>query len=109
MIFQRDVDTEKIQSSFKEALLTNNVDLKKSEIQKFLEAVKNGGEVKEGKSLTILGTKKADGSETLAYEDSNLKITTIVGGAGFIRDIFSIWLGKASDAGIEKLKAEILK
>jgi hypothetical protein len=107
--FLRDVDAEKVQSSFKEALEANKVDLKKPEVQKFLEAVKTGGEAKKGKFLIVLGTKKADGTEVITYEDSNFKATTISGGAGFIQDIFSIWLGQPSDDGVAKLKADILK
>jgi len=106
--FLRDVDAGKVQSSFKEALETNKVDLKKPEIQKFLDATKNG-EAKEGKTLTILATKKTDGSESVTYEDSNLKATTVSGGPGFIQDIFSIWLGHPSDDGIAQLKTELLK
>lgn len=109
MHFLRDVDAAKVQDSFKEALEANKIDLKKSEIQKFLEAVKTGGEAKKGKSLSIFAFKKGDGSEVVTYEDSNSKATTIVGGAGFLQDIFSIWLGKPSDAGVAKLKEDLLK
>lgn len=107
--FLRDVDADKVQSSFKEALEANKVDLKKTEVQKFLDAVKNGGEAKKGSTLTILGSKRSDGSEVVVYEDSNLKATTVSGGAGFIQDIFSIWLGHPSDDGVAKLKSDILK
>ncbi|HEY8271624.1 MAG TPA: chalcone isomerase family protein, partial [Pseudobdellovibrionaceae bacterium] len=107
--FLRDVEGEKVQTSFKEALEVNKVDLKKPELQKFLEAVRIGGEAKKGKSLSILGSKKSDGSEVITYENSNSKIIAISGGPGFIQDIFSIWLGQPSDDGIEKLKADILK
>lgn len=109
MHFMRDVDADRVQSSFKDALEANKIDLKKTEIQKFLEAVKSGGEAKKGKTLTVLGVKKSDGSETIIYEDANLKATTIVGGAGFIQEIFAIWLGQPSDDGVAKLKADILK
>lgn len=107
--FHRDVDAEKVQNSFKDALVVNKVDLKKTEIQSFLMAVKNGGEAKEGKHLTIFGSKKSDGNETLTYEDANQKSTAINGGPGLIKDVFAIWLGTPVDDGIEKLKAEILK
>lgn len=107
--FLRDVDAEKVQSSFKEALEANKVDLNKPEIQKFLDAVKTGGEAKKGKMLSILGVKKGDGSEMITYEDSNSKATTVSGGAGFIQDIFAIWLGNPADDGVAKLKSEILK
>jgi len=107
--FLRDVDAEKVQSSFKEALEANKVDLKKPEILKFLDAVKTGGEAKKGKMLSILGVKKGDGSEVITYEDSNSKATTVSGGAGFIQEIFSIWLGTPSDDGVAKLKENLLK
>lgn len=107
--FLRDVDAGKVQTSFKEALEVNKVDFKKPEIQKFLEAVRTGGEAKKGKALSIWGVKKSDGSEVITYEDVNAKGTAIVGGPGFIQDIFSIWLGQPSDGGVEKLKADILK
>lgn len=107
--FLRDVDAEKVQTSFKDALEANKVDLKKPEIQKFLDAVKTGGEAKSGKMLSIMGANKSDGSETIIYEDSSSKATTVSGGAGFIQDIFSIWLGTPSDDGVAKLKSEILK
>jgi chalcone isomerase-like protein len=107
--FLRDVDAEKVQSSFKEALETNKIDLKKPEIQKFLEAVKSGGEVKKGKMISVFGVKKGDGSETITYEDVNSKATTIAGGAGFLQEVFAIWLGHPADDGVAKLKSEILK
>ncbi|MGZ3742977.1 MAG: chalcone isomerase family protein [Pseudobdellovibrionaceae bacterium] len=107
--FLREVDAEKVQASFKEALEANKIDLKKPEVQKFLEAVRTGGEAKKGKSLSVLGVKKSDGSEAITYESSNSKAITVSGGPGFIQDIFSIWLGQPSDEGVEKLKAEILK
>ena len=107
--FLRDVDAEKVQSSFKDALEANKVDLKKSEVIKFLDAVKTGGEAKKASTMTILGAKKSDGSEVITYEDSNLKATTVSGGPGFIQDIFSIWLGHPSDDGVAKLKESILK
>ncbi|WP_413287751.1 chalcone isomerase family protein [Bdellovibrio sp. HCB337] len=107
--FLRDVDAEKVQTSFKDALEINKVDIKKPEVQKFLDAVKTGGEAKKGSTFTILGSKRSDGSEVIVYEDSNLKATTISGGAGFLQDIFSILFGTPSDDGVAKLKAEILK
>lgn len=107
--FLRDVDADKVQSSFKEALEANKVDLQKPEVQKFLQAVKSGGEIKKGTLLTILGLKNSDGSEVIVYEDSNLKATTISGGVGFLQNIFSIWLGHPSDEGVAQLKSDILK
>lgn len=108
MHFLREVDAGKVQSSFREALEANNVDLKKPEIQAFLNAVKNGGEAKKGKTLTLVGVKNADGSETVTYEDANLKAVPVNGTAGFMKDIFSIWFGTPSDDGVARLKKSLL-
>jgi hypothetical protein len=107
--FLRDVEAGKVQSSFREALEANKIDFKKPEIQKLLDAVKNGGEAKEGKSLTILGAKHSDGTEQITYEDAAGKATTVSGPAGFIGEVFAIWLGVPSDDGVARLKAEMLK
>lgn len=107
--FLREVEGEKVQSSFKEALIANKVDLQKPEIQKFLNAVRSGGEVKKSGILSIYGAKKADGTEVIIYEDANAKATPIEGGAGFLKEIFAIWLGTPSDEGVAKLKTELLK
>lgn len=109
MHFLRDVDAEKVQSSFKEALESNKIDLNKPEIQKFLEAVSKGGEAKKGRNLTLVGMKNADGAESVTYEDANMKAVTVDGPAGFIKEVFSIWLGNPSDSGVARLKASLLK
>lgn len=107
--FLRDVDAGKVQGAFREAMEANKIDLKKPEVQKFLEAVKNGGEAKEGKTLTLLGIKNPDGTETVTYEDANGKVASVSGAAGVLRDVFSIWLGQPSDDGVARLKASLLK
>jgi hypothetical protein len=106
--FLRDVDAKKVHTSFKEALEANKVDVKKPEIQSVLEAVSQGGEAKKGKTLTLLGVKNPDGTETINYEDANLKTNTVSGPSGFIKDVFSIWLGQPSDDGVARLKASLL-
>lgn len=107
--FLRDVDSENVQKSFKEALEANKVNTQDSSIQQFLDAVIKGGEAKSGKALTILGAKSADGGESVSYETTSGNISQIKGSEGFIQNIFSIWLGKPSDDGVAKLKKEILK
>lgn len=109
MHFLRDVEADKVQASFKEAMEANKIDVKKPEVQKILEAVKNGGEAKKGKTLSLVAVKNADNTESITYEDANLKAVTVVGPAGFIKDMFSIWLGQPSDSGVARLKASLLK
>jgi hypothetical protein len=109
MNFLREVEASKVQSSFKEALEANKVDMNKPEIKKFLDAVQTGGKAKEGKTLTLLAVKNPDATETVTYEDANGKATAVSGAAGFTRDVLSIWLGKPSDDGVARLKSDLLK
>lgn len=109
MHFLRDVDADNVQKSFREALKANGVDTNEAPTQQFLESVKNGGEAKEGKNLTVVGAKLKDGSEVISYETTGGTISQIKGEAGFVEKIFSIWLGKPSDSGVADLKKAILK
>lgn len=107
--FLRDVDAENVQKSFVEALKINKVNTEDADIKAFLELVKKGGEAKEGKSLTILGSLLPDGSEVIYYETTSGSVSEIKGKKGFIENIFSIWLGSPADDGIANLKKNILK
>ncbi len=107
--FLRDVDSENVRNSFKDALKANSVNLEDTSVKSFLDAVVAGGEAQKGKVMTILAYKNDDGSETVAYENTSGKATEIKGTAGLMKNIFSIWLGKPSDDGVKKLKSSILK
>ena len=107
MTFVRDVDGEKVSNGFKEALEENKVKLDSAEVKQFLEAVTGGGAVKDKQSLTVVGDKRG-AKETVSYENAAGKLVSITGNAGFVHDIFSIWLGKIDDSGLENLKDEIL-
>lgn len=106
--FLRSVDADNVQKSFKEALKINNVNLDDAAVKQFLDSVNQGGEAKEGKALTILGAKLKDGSEEVLYENTSGAVSTIIGKAGFVEKIFSIWLGKSADDGVAQLKKSIL-
>lgn len=108
MTFLRDVAGEKVGSSFKDGLEENNVDISAGSVKAFLEAVVNGGESKKGSTLVVLGEKLADGTEAVSWESSSGKVTTIGGEAGLVRKIFSIWLGKIDDSGLESLRDQML-
>ncbi len=109
MHFLRDVDAENVQKSFKEALKANGVNTEDSAIKQFLETVAKGGEAKEGKALTVLGAKLGDGTESILYETTSGNVAEIKGPAGFIENIFAIWLGKPADDGVAQLKKALLK
>lgn len=107
--FLRDVDAENVQASFKEALKVNKVKLDSEAMTQFLSAVKKGGVAKSGKTLTILAMKGPEGQEIVSYENNEGAVTEIKGPAGFMKDIFSIWLGTPSDDGVAKFRSDILK
>lgn len=107
--FLRDVDADNVQKSFKEALTVNSVSLDDASVKQFLDAVSKGGEAKDGKSLTILGSRLKDGTDKITYETTAGAVTEIKGPAGLIEKVFAIWLGKPADDGVGQLKASILK
>ncbi|XGC82306.1 chalcone isomerase family protein [Bdellovibrio bacteriovorus] len=107
--FLRNVEADKVQQSFAEAFKANKVNTDDAGVKQFLTAVTQGGEAKEGKALTILGTKLADNTEVISYESTAGTVSEIKGGAGLIEKVFSIWLGKPSDDGVADLKKSILK
>ena len=108
MTFVRDVDGAKVSNGFKEALEENKVKLDAPAVAGFLEAVKAGGEAKDKTTLIVIGEKLLGGKEAVSYESAAGKVVTVTGGAGLVQDIFSIWLGKIDDSGLENLKNEIL-
>lgn len=106
--FLRTVDADKVQVSFRDALVANHVKILEPEIKKFLAAVSAGGDASANHSLVIVTNKNSDGSETLVYEDTQGRETKITGPRGFTHDIFSIWLGASADDGIAALKRSLL-
>lgn len=109
LTFLRTVEADKVQVSFQDALRANGITAQDSETSKFLNAVNAGGDAEQGKALTIVVSKKADGSETLAYENTSGKVSVIEGSKGFMRKVFSIWLGKPVDNDIAALKKQLLQ
>jgi hypothetical protein len=107
--FLRKVDAETVLKSFKESFTMNSINVEDASIKQLLEAVKNGGAAEEGKTLTLFALKNADNTESVTYEGSNGKSTTITGPTGFMKNVFSLWLGKPSDDGVADLKKSILK
>lgn len=107
--FLRNVDAEKIQTSFREALVANGVALDSPAIQTFLAAASAGGAVDNGNSLTIVTQKNPDNSETVTFENAKGEIKLIKSNTGLSKQILSIWLGTPADDGIAKLKEELVK
>jgi len=108
MTFLRDVEGEKVSGSFKDGLEENKAPLDSENVKAFLEAVRTGGESRKGSTLVVIGEKLSNGKEAVSWETGSGKVTTITGDAGFMNTIFSIWLGKIDDSGLENLRDEIL-
>lgn len=102
------VDGKKIQDGFKDALAANNVDANTPVMQTLLNAVVSDEKIVEGGTVTFVGEKLADGSEAVTYENSKGQATTVTGGAGFIKSVFSMWFGTPADSGVGQLKKDIL-
>jgi hypothetical protein len=108
LTFLRDVEADKVQVSFRDALVANNIDINSAEVKSLFAAMVAGGEAKTGKTMTFATNKNADGTETLYYEDNSGKVSTVVG-KDLTKNIFSMWLGIPADDGLKTLKAELLK
>ena len=106
----------KVVGAFSDALNINMTDAEQATFadakEAFLNAVTAGGAGKKGRSITILGFKKADGTESVVFEDQAGNDTTIDSKApGFVNKIFAIWFGNIdpNDAGLIDLKTQLLK
>lgn len=109
LTFLRDVDSKRIVGAFEDSLKVNNVDMNKPGIKKFLDAVSKSGESQEKSTLVIVGSKTADGTDQIIFENGRGEVTSITEATGLVADLFSIWLGKASDEGLLELQKAIKK
>lgn len=108
LTFLRTVEAEKVQVSFRDALVANNVNLEDPAIAGLLSNVVKGGDAKEKGTLTFVVNKNTDGTETLYYETTEGVVTSVTG-AQLSKKVFSMWIGEPADDGLQKLKEEILK
>lgn len=106
--FLRNVEADSVKGAFADALAANSVNVSEPAVAAFLNAVSAGGEASEGKSLTIVGEKLANGIEAITYENTQGASVTIQGGTGFVKSILSIWLGNPSDNGVANLKRSLI-
>ena len=107
MSFLRDVEAKKLEDAFRSACEGNGFDVNVAPLKDFLLAVKNGAEAKKGRALAVWGLQTPEGSK-IFYQGSDATIAEFSGGKGFVRQIFSLWLGKAGDSGLESMQKEIL-
>jgi len=109
LTFLRDVDAGTVQVSFRDALEANNVDINEQGVASFLNAVKDGADAQNGKSMNMSLTKLEDGTVQVVYENTKGEEETVVGDAKLFTAIFSIWLGTPADSGLATLQKALLK
>lgn len=108
LTFLREVDAEKIESGFRDGLRANKISLDEPAIKAFLKAVVEGGSLKKGQAMTLLGRAEADGSEILVFESGAAVISEIKGPSGFLKQVYSIWFGETTESTLADLKTMLL-
>lgn len=108
MTFLRDVDGETLGRAFADAFKENKVETGSGPVKVFLDDVRLAGGVKDKSVITVAGWRSGK-AERVAIQGPDGKILEVEGAPGFIRAIFSLWLGKPSDSGVESLQKDILK
>jgi hypothetical protein len=106
MVFS--ISSEDMNKAFSEGFESNDITVT-PEIQKFVDLVKkNPNMPKKGSVITFTG-EKVGSKEIVTYEDSSGVAKSVEGGAGFVRAVFSLWLGNASDSGLKNLRNNFVK
>ena len=108
MTFLRSVEVEKIVDAYQKGMEANGLDLAKPENAGFLQAVQAGGDAAGGEDMVVVGEKMADGSEVITYQNSHGQTETITGEPGYLKAIFSLWIGETIEKETEKLKADLI-
>jgi hypothetical protein len=108
MTFLRDVSADQVQGAFQDALAANNVDQTSAQMVGFLNAVEAGGDAKNGTTITTIGEKLSDGTEVVTYINDQAAPVSVVGPAGFVNAIMSIWLGTPSDDDLGNAKNDMM-
>lgn len=104
LTFLRDVDSEKVRSSFKEALEANQIDLSNtSPVSQMLEKIKT--DLKEGNVVWLAG-KKDTKEEVLEIVLPTETLRT--SSASIASDFSKIWFGSTKESTMEDLQAAIL-
>jgi hypothetical protein len=108
MTFLRDVSASRQKDAFEDAFETNGIDPKSEEVKPLLEIVEKGGEAKDTRTTTIVFERRKNGSEWIHYENGNGEIQSMGFEKGVIAKVLSIWIGKPTDSGMERLQKQFL-
>ena len=104
----RTISASSLSVSFKEALAANGYAID-ADLSAMLSIVDKGADGIQGKDLTMLMIKTADGKTSVYYEDTKGIQKSFVGSADVLTKIMSIWLGKPADDGLKTLKENLIK
>jgi hypothetical protein len=107
LTFLRSVDAEKIQNAYKEGFKENAISADEAGVKEFLVAAGAGGDSKDGSTISISAERLPGGQERITYVGPNKKAAEVNGTSGLIEKIFSLFLGKMSDSGLESLKKDL--
>lgn len=99
LTFLRDLNSDKIRSSFTDALKENEVDVETEAMQKLFAMM--AFDVKKGSQVRFIGTL-GDASDTLLIELPGQTIKTE--GPKLAENFWKIWFGKPADSGLKDLK-----
>lgn len=104
MTMQYNITADDLEKAFTDGFENNNI-TETPAIKAFVAAVKAGGKPVSGSKLAFTGEKLEDGSEVVTYENAAGKAVSIPGTAGFVRSVFSLWLGNpGSDGGLKNVR-----
>ena len=98
------ITADDLEKAFADGFENNNI-TETPAIKAFVAAVKAGGKPTAGSKIAFSGEKLEDGSEVVTYENPAGKATSIKGTSGFVKAIFSLWLGNpGSDSGLKNVR-----
>lgn len=104
MTMQYSITEEDLEKAFTDGFENNNI-TETPAIKAFVAAVKAGGKPVSGSKLAFTGEKISATEEVVTYENAAGKAVSIKGTAGFVRSVFSLWLGNAgSDNGLKNVR-----
>ncbi|RYZ88644.1 MAG: hypothetical protein EOP04_08865 [Proteobacteria bacterium] len=107
--FLRDLSADKIVDSFQDALHANHFEVSSDDgLKRVLAAIKKGGAVQKGESISIVGVNGAD-KDQLYVENSKGVSENVEGESQLIEKMLSIWLGTPADGKLEELKQELTR
>lgn len=109
LTFLRAVDAKTIEKAYKEGFKENGIKEDETGVKEFLAAAGAGGDGKDGSVIQIVAGRPSEGREHISYTGPNGKTAEIDGQIGLIEKVFSLFLGKPGDSGLESLKKDLTR